>query len=494
MICGRMYRPAACAALALASFVPARGEATFDNAVFYGAGTIPEGVAIGDLDGDLDNDLAVVNRGGHLQVLRNNGNGTFQSAVSFNNLWPSSSYTVDVRMADLDRDGDNDLAVAFTSVYGSVSVLLNDGGGTFAPPVNYDACNSTQGITIGDFDGDLHRDIAGMNNCFKASILLNDGNAGLVKKGDYGFGYVPGGIDSADLDGDRDEDIVYSNGTNNLTVLLNDGTGAFPVATGIGASDQPQWLALADIDGDTDNDIVVVNLYTNDIAIFRNDGSASFAGPTRYAVGAAPRSLAGGDLDNDGDIDFASANSGSDSVTFRWNAGDGTFPTQSSKSAGDGSSEVAVGDLNGDARLDVIVANENGNNVAVFINRLNAAPDTDNDGVANASDCAPSNAAAWAMPSAVTDVLLSGPGTTRISWSAPARTGSSAIRYDLLRSTSPASFQAAECVQSNGTAGVAFDATVPAALLAYLVRTENACGGNLGTSSGGDPRIGASCP
>src|SRR5262245_54007983 len=209
MTAHRSTRAAAVAVLALAPLGSARGEAAFDNAVFYGAGVAPEAVAIGDLDGDQDNDLAVVDRGGHLQILFNNGNGTFQAPVTYSNLWSGFSYTLDVRMGDLDRDGDIDLAVAFTTVYGSVSIVLNNGNGTFAPPVNYDSCYSTQGITVGDFNGDLHRDVAGMNNCFQASILLNDGSANLHKKGDYGDGYVPGGIDSADLDGDGDRDIVY---------------------------------------------------------------------------------------------------------------------------------------------------------------------------------------------------------------------------------------------------------------------------------------------
>src|SRR5262245_21710089 len=140
-------------ALALTLSSAAHGEAAFDNAVFYGAGPAPAAVAVGDLDGDQDNDLAVVDYGGHLQILVNNGNGTFQTAVAHNGLWPSSSYTVDVSIADLDRDGDNDLVVAFTTVYGSVSVVLNNGDGTFAAPVNYDSCYSTQGITVNDFNG-----------------------------------------------------------------------------------------------------------------------------------------------------------------------------------------------------------------------------------------------------------------------------------------------------------------------------------------------------
>src|SRR5262245_2735189 len=482
--------------LAAASCGVVRGQATFDNAVFYGAGTTPVSVEAGDLDGDQDNDLAVIDIGGHLQILFNNGNGTFQPAVPHNNLWPSSSYTVDVKVADLDRDGDNDLAVAFTTVYGSVSILLNNGDGTFAAPVNYDSCYSTQGLTVGDFNGDLHRDVAGMTNCFQASVLLNDGRANLVKRGDFGDGYVPGGIDSADLDGDGDRDIVYSNGTSDLTILFNDGTGGFDNFTGIPVLDNPQWIVLADYDGDSDNDIAVANAYSNDIGIAKNNGSGQFSPITKFGAGTGATGLAGADLDNDGDIDLVAANHGSDNATFRWNAGDATFPTQTTKSAGDGPEDVTIADLNGDARLDVVVASANSNNVAVFLNRLTVPLDGDNDGVTSASDCAPGDPGAWKLPSAVVDLGLDGAASTALSWSAPAVTGASSVRYDVLRSVDPASFAAASCIATDVTHRVATDTTTPAPSVSffYLVRVENVCGGNLGAGTDGIPRTGTSCP
>ena len=49
----------------------------FDDAVNYDAVWRPFSVAIGDLDGDLDLDLAVANWSSHVSILRNNGDGTF---------------------------------------------------------------------------------------------------------------------------------------------------------------------------------------------------------------------------------------------------------------------------------------------------------------------------------------------------------------------------------------------------------------------------------
>jgi hypothetical protein len=67
----------------------------------------------------------------------------------------------------------------------------------------------------------------------------------------------------------------------------------------------------------------------------------------------------------------------------------------------------------------------------------------------------------------------------------------------VLRSDAPAGFVTATCVVSGTSATSASDTTVPgteAALLAYLVRARNVCGGDLGTDSAGQPRQGATCP
>lgn len=56
----------------------------------FNAGTNPAAAKVADLDGDGRNDIAVVNRQGDLQLFFNNGGGSFQR-VSLNGLWPSSA-------------------------------------------------------------------------------------------------------------------------------------------------------------------------------------------------------------------------------------------------------------------------------------------------------------------------------------------------------------------------------------------------------------------
>lgn len=123
--------------------------------------------------------------------------------------------------------------------------------------------------------------------------------------------------------------------------------------------------------------------------------------------------------------------------------------------------------------------------------------DLDGDGVADAADCAPSNSILWSAPTVVTNLHLSGNLPTSLNW-IPA-SGGLPMNYDVLRSTTPSDFSVAHavCVESDGTNVSASDNTArPATGTAYfyLVRAENACGSNMGTSSAGLPRVGRSCP
>ncbi|MGD1917169.1 MAG: FG-GAP-like repeat-containing protein, partial [Phycisphaerales bacterium] len=58
-----------------------------------------------------------------------------------------------VAIGDLDGDGDADV-VSSNGSTDTVSVLLNNGGGTFAPGVRYEVGRRGVRVAIGDLDGD----------------------------------------------------------------------------------------------------------------------------------------------------------------------------------------------------------------------------------------------------------------------------------------------------------------------------------------------------
>jgi hypothetical protein len=84
---------------------PAEADSLFYPAVNYDTGDEPYSVAIGDLNGDGDPDLAVANgESDNVSVLLGNGDGSFQSAVNYG----AGDGPYSVAIGDLNGDGDPD--------------------------------------------------------------------------------------------------------------------------------------------------------------------------------------------------------------------------------------------------------------------------------------------------------------------------------------------------------------------------------------------------
>ncbi len=150
----------------------ASAQVLFAARTNYLAGNGPTSVSSADFDGDGDNDLAVANEfSNSVSVLFNNGDGTFADSTRVDyslGFDPTSVFS-----ADIDSDGDNDLAVA-NEGSDNVSVLLNNGDGTFAPRVDYPAGDGSRSAFSADFDGDGDNDLAVANfNSDNVSVLLN---------------------------------------------------------------------------------------------------------------------------------------------------------------------------------------------------------------------------------------------------------------------------------------------------------------------------------
>jgi 6-phosphogluconolactonase (cycloisomerase 2 family) len=320
----------------------------FAPAVDYVVGHSPRSVFCADLDGDGDLDLAVANLGtNNVSILKNNGNGTFQFAVNYK----TGGVPRSVFCADLDQDGDLDLVVA-NSGSNNVSVLKNNGDGTFQAKVNYDA------------------------------------------------GSKPVSVFCADLDGDHDLDLAVANYSgDNVTILKNNGNGTFQARVDYDAGRKPVWVFCADLDKDEDIDLAVVNYFDGDVSILKNNGDGTFQPKVDYAVGEYPTSVFCEDLDGDSDLDLAASCGGSGIsslgndeegslpglnvkdesdtvganlcggiVSILRNDGDGTFENAVNYGTGIDPRSIFCADLDGDSDFDLITANYSGNNASILKN------------------------------------------------------------------------------------------------------------------------------
>jgi ankyrin repeat protein len=338
----------------------------FAPAVNYGAGDGPFSVFCADLDGDGDLDLAVANENSdNVSILKNNGDGTFQTAVNYG----AGNGPFSVFCADLDGDGDLELAVA--NLYSdNVSILKNNGDGTFQTAVNYGAGDYPFSVFCADLDGEGDLDLAVANaGSDNVSILKNNGNGTFQTKLDYGVGDGPQSVFCADLDGDSDLDLAVANYYSDyVSILKNNGDGTFQTTVNYGAGDGPWSVFCADLDGEGDLDLAVANEYSDNVSILKNNGDGTFQTKVDYGAGDRSYSVFCANLDGDTDLDLAVANAWSDNVSILKNNGNGTFQSAVNYGAGGGPYSVFCADLDGDVDLDLAVANAGSDNISVLLN------------------------------------------------------------------------------------------------------------------------------
>ena len=159
------------------------GDGTFQAMQNFGAGSMPQGVALADLNGDSRNDVVITNTGSATAgVLLGNGNGTLQAMQSFG----TGTLPYSVAVADFNSDGKNDL-VSADRTSTTASVLLGNGNGTFQAKQSFGTGTNPQGIVVADFNSDGKSDLVTADQTANtASVLLGNGNGTFQAKQSFG--------------------------------------------------------------------------------------------------------------------------------------------------------------------------------------------------------------------------------------------------------------------------------------------------------------------
>ena len=245
--------------------------------------------ALADLDGDGDLDLVGGNNTGLLYYFENTGNSAnpdFTERTGAQNPMDGISVLSYSKPAftDLDGDGDHDLIVG--NDYGDIAYFENTG--TVAVPhftQRTDAANPFDGISMGshstlalaDLDGDGDVDLAVGVNEGDIPYYENVGTStspDFVLRSDVSnpLNNISPGLQStpafADVDGDSDFDLVVGNKDGGIFYFENTGTTTEPGFTQHTHSDNPfygafagYWIGLefADINGDGHPELIVGN-------------------------------------------------------------------------------------------------------------------------------------------------------------------------------------------------------------------------------------------
>jgi hypothetical protein len=185
-------------------------------------------------------------------------------------------------VGDLNSDTHLDI-VAVLGANNSIVVLLGTGFGSFTTSfrLSLNLDGYLKSPVIADFNNDHRPDIALVNTWNHKVIIvigLGNGSLGEVKQFYTGFASFPVAISVSDFDSDGTVDLAVTNrGSAGISVFYGTGNASFVIVHL--RSDylvDPGVVAIADFNSDNNQDIIVANMVGNKILVFLGDSSKSF--------------------------------------------------------------------------------------------------------------------------------------------------------------------------------------------------------------------------
>ena len=327
-------------------------DVTATNAPALLSNTTERSVMAGDIDGDGDLDF-MRSAFNLIEVYRNNGptaNPTFTVSQSIVAGFFSPSGMNNEGLSWMDFDGDGDLDVFMENHQYGMDILQNDGTGTFThytpngTPRGFPTTGTSGDYSVtADLNNDGHVDILarrqGTNNSTnEIDIFINNGDGTFSENNTTNLETVngaKGGVAVGDFDNDGDFDYVWTNNgssvaSNEVAVVEQSGlnslnfsqatvtitSGDDGTLTSMPINQNIEGVAVADVNNDGKIDIflaaasgpsyLLLNNTTGqgDFSFIHDNSGVANTSVNPINVNGDGEGLAFADYDNDGDMDF----------------------------------------------------------------------------------------------------------------------------------------------------------------------------------------------
>ena len=345
-----------------------------------------ESITAADVDGDGDIDALA-------SAFCENSVRWYENTAGSGLSWSAKTITssivgpLDAVLADFDGDGDLDVVAASID-----DLLMWFGNQTIHRSAHLDldhvvttSANGADCVKSADLDGDGDLDLAVSSFWDKGVHWYQNSGAAdpsFIAHSIYlasGSRYAEA-VSLADLDGDGDVDVVgayddWVTHTDNAVYWFdNNGsaTPGFTLRTVSTAPDGPVALDTADIDGDGDTDVISGSMYDDTLRWYRSNGGSppQFTALTVRQNVSDPMTVLAADMANHGEVDIVSATREQDIVFWLWNNGATTpgFAASDISYAQEAPRCVCTADVDGDGLPDVISGSENDDELSWFSN------------------------------------------------------------------------------------------------------------------------------
>ncbi|MCD6013653.1 MAG: type sorting protein, partial [Flavipsychrobacter sp.] len=430
------------------------GTISFASAATFTHGTNAGLLAAGDINGDGKADLVVTNRTSTtISVLRNTSTSGLVSFSGKTDFSTGNSDPQGIAIGDLDGDELPDIVVTNNGTT-NISIYRNDPLSPITGPLTVNQCSTTtlSNATAGGTWSSSNTGIATVNSTSGVVTGVSGGTVTIIYAGTAGasftgnivtttvtvnslsptitsvtplVGYPASSVTivGTNFDPTTTNNIVYfgatqamvtAAATTTLTVTVPTGATFSPVTvvtnncglmafssgqylpnydnsafvankvnfnskvdfTGVGAG---YGIAIGDIDGDGKADMIMTNSAGTTISVFRNTSSSgtitsgSFAARVDLTITSAPHGVKVHDVDGDGKLDIIAGDAGANRISILRNtstSGSVSFATRVDYTTGASSTPVmiAIGDIDGDGRPEIATTNNTSGNISVYRN------------------------------------------------------------------------------------------------------------------------------
>jgi hypothetical protein len=200
----------------------AQADGTFISNSIYLPGLGVAAPVFGDFNNDGKIDIAVSAGGGTgVAILLGNGDGTFTAGPIYLSTGSQSS---SIAVSDMDGDGNLDIIIPSNPTTPSFQILYGNGDGTFQSPVSYPTPHPVTIVAVSDLNLDNIPDVVSTDGDI-ITVTRGIGNRAFGVSRDFLAGASTASPLISDLNADGAPDLIFVNadvsGGNTVIVLLN---------------------------------------------------------------------------------------------------------------------------------------------------------------------------------------------------------------------------------------------------------------------------------